>query len=124
MEILTRNIALISFITALFKERSKSESLFVEDLGKEDFSNRKPCYPCPAYASMAPNDRRCNSSSTETGVLVAITGHCPTSPGGVTYYHWRKVTQSPPLLYFQENLHTYPVASHPRTRGAPRGGGL
>ncbi|GBM11426.1 hypothetical protein AVEN_249161-1 [Araneus ventricosus] len=29
------------------------------------------------------------------------------------------VTQRPPLLYSQENPHTYPAASHLCTRGAP-----
>ncbi|GBM37992.1 hypothetical protein AVEN_171174-1 [Araneus ventricosus] len=44
------------------------------------------------------NGNRCDSSSTDAGV-VAITGHCPTPPDGGTYYHWRKVTRTPPLLY-------------------------
>ncbi|GBM17461.1 hypothetical protein AVEN_193757-1 [Araneus ventricosus] len=35
------------------------------------------------------NDSRCNRSSTEAGVPVAITGHAPTPPVGGTYYHWR-----------------------------------
>ncbi|GBM09576.1 hypothetical protein AVEN_29428-1 [Araneus ventricosus] len=34
------------------------------------------------------NDNHCSSSSTEAGVLVAITGHGPTPPVGGTYYHW------------------------------------
>ncbi|GBN47974.1 hypothetical protein AVEN_240496-1, partial [Araneus ventricosus] len=33
--------------------------------------NRKPCYPRPAKVSRVLNDSRCNSSSTEDGVLVA-----------------------------------------------------
>ncbi|GBM59164.1 hypothetical protein AVEN_18053-1 [Araneus ventricosus] len=33
--------------------------------------NRKPCYPRPVLAFGALNDSRCNSSSTEAGVLVA-----------------------------------------------------
>ncbi|GBN83005.1 hypothetical protein AVEN_124659-1 [Araneus ventricosus] len=37
-----------------------------------------------------------NSSSTEAGVLMAITGHGPTPPEGDTYYHWRGVTRPPP----------------------------
>ncbi|GBM48178.1 hypothetical protein AVEN_138308-1 [Araneus ventricosus] len=34
------------------------------------------------------NNSLCNSSSTEAGVLVAITGHGPTPSEGGTYYHW------------------------------------
>ncbi|GBL83635.1 hypothetical protein AVEN_196454-1 [Araneus ventricosus] len=48
------------------------------------------------------NDSRCNSSSTETGVIAAITGHRPTPPEGGTYYHRWEVTRPLPLLHPQE----------------------
>ncbi|GBL80938.1 hypothetical protein AVEN_26342-1 [Araneus ventricosus] len=48
------------------------------------------------------NDSRCNSSITEAGVVLAITGHCPSPPVGGKYYHWKGVTRPPPLLYSQE----------------------
>ncbi|GBO10550.1 hypothetical protein AVEN_186041-1 [Araneus ventricosus] len=35
---------------------------------------------------------RCNRSSTQTGVVVTITDHGPTSPEGGMYYHWREVS--------------------------------
>ncbi|GBM04202.1 hypothetical protein AVEN_41022-1 [Araneus ventricosus] len=41
------------------------------------------------YPGYTGNDSRCNSSNTEAGVLVAITGHGPSLPEGGTYYHWR-----------------------------------
>ncbi|GBN80690.1 hypothetical protein AVEN_98462-1 [Araneus ventricosus] len=43
-----------------------------------------------------------NSTSIEAGVLTAITDHGPTPLIGGKYYHWREVTQPPPLLYPQE----------------------
>ncbi|GBM51522.1 hypothetical protein AVEN_74700-1 [Araneus ventricosus] len=57
------------------------------------------------------------SSSTEAGVLVAITGYGPPPPVGGTYYHWREATRSPQLLYPRgsETSLTYPEASDPRT---------
>ncbi|GBN55076.1 hypothetical protein AVEN_55421-1 [Araneus ventricosus] len=69
------------------------------------------------------NDSRCNGSSTDAGVLAAITGHGPTLPVGGTYYHWRVVTRPPPLLFPQEKRDpvTYQAASHPRARSAPWG---
>ncbi|GBN09963.1 hypothetical protein AVEN_214874-1 [Araneus ventricosus] len=36
------------------------------------------------------NGSRCNSSSTDAGDLVAITGHGPIPHEGGTYYHWRR----------------------------------
>ncbi|GBN04465.1 hypothetical protein AVEN_59089-1 [Araneus ventricosus] len=45
------------------------------------------------------NDSLCDSSSTEARVLVAITGHGLTPPEGGMYYHRRRVTRLPPLLY-------------------------
>ncbi|GBM57586.1 hypothetical protein AVEN_85450-1 [Araneus ventricosus] len=44
------------------------------------------------------NDSRCNRSSTEAGILMAITGHGSTPPEGGTYYHLKGVTQPPRLL--------------------------
>ncbi|GBM97500.1 hypothetical protein AVEN_82520-1 [Araneus ventricosus] len=41
------------------------------------------------------NDSRCNNSSTEAGVLAAITGHGPTPPEGGTYYRWRRDSRRP-----------------------------
>ncbi|GBM08707.1 hypothetical protein AVEN_52780-1 [Araneus ventricosus] len=66
------------------------------------------------------NNSRCNSSSSETGVLVAVTGHGPTPPGGVhtitggvtPSHHYCTLRRS-------ENLLTYLAASHPRTRCPP-----
>ncbi|GBN00415.1 hypothetical protein AVEN_257809-1 [Araneus ventricosus] len=45
------------------------------------------------------NDSRCDSSSAEAGVLVAITDSSPTPPQRSSYYHRREVTRSPSLLY-------------------------
>ncbi|GBL92183.1 hypothetical protein AVEN_91521-1 [Araneus ventricosus] len=45
------------------------------------------------------NKSCCDSSSSEAGVAIAITGGDPTSPEGGTYYHRREVTRPPPLLY-------------------------
>ncbi|GBM04419.1 hypothetical protein AVEN_35592-1 [Araneus ventricosus] len=65
------------------------------------------------------SDGRCNSSSAEAGVLVAIVDHGPTPPVGGTHYHrhWES-----PNHYFthqgSETPLTYAAASHPRTRGA------
>ncbi|GBN31850.1 hypothetical protein AVEN_51558-1, partial [Araneus ventricosus] len=36
------------------------------------------------------NDSRCDSPSTEAGVLIAIIGHGPTAPDGGTYYHQKE----------------------------------
>ncbi|GBM68130.1 hypothetical protein AVEN_176298-1 [Araneus ventricosus] len=52
--------------------------------------NRKPCYRRPDEVSLNLNASLCNSSNTETGFLVAITGNDPTLPEGGTYYHWRE----------------------------------
>ncbi|GBL97904.1 hypothetical protein AVEN_127013-3-2, partial [Araneus ventricosus] len=41
------------------------------------------CKSHPVYLS----DGRCNSSSAETGVLMAITGYSPTQFVGGTQYH-------------------------------------
>ncbi|GBM59814.1 hypothetical protein AVEN_10021-1 [Araneus ventricosus] len=55
--------------------------------------------PCQlAYPGLL-NASRCDSSSIEACVQVAITGHDPTPPEGGTYYHRREVTSPPPLLY-------------------------
>ncbi|GBM81472.1 hypothetical protein AVEN_163630-1 [Araneus ventricosus] len=35
-------------------------------------------------------DSRCNSSSTQAGILMAINGHSPTLPVGNTHYHLRR----------------------------------
>ncbi|GBM11074.1 hypothetical protein AVEN_259763-1 [Araneus ventricosus] len=43
-------------------------------------------------------DSEYNSSSTEAGVLVPITGHGLTPPIGSTYYHWWR-DPAPPLQY-------------------------
>ncbi|GBN86264.1 hypothetical protein AVEN_24734-1 [Araneus ventricosus] len=53
----------------------------------------------PIGVSGLVNDSPCDSSSTKVGILVAITGHNPTSPVLTTYYHWRRVPRPPPLLY-------------------------
>ncbi|GBN59537.1 hypothetical protein AVEN_106969-1 [Araneus ventricosus] len=45
------------------------------------------------------NDSLCNISSTEAGVLVAITDHDPTHPVGGTYYHWKEDPRPSPILY-------------------------
>ncbi|GBM61849.1 hypothetical protein AVEN_265496-1 [Araneus ventricosus] len=45
------------------------------------------------------NESRCNSSSIEAGVLVAITGQSPTSLKGGMYYHFRKDSRPAPFLY-------------------------
>ncbi|GBM00748.1 hypothetical protein AVEN_74492-1 [Araneus ventricosus] len=68
------------------------------------------------------SDSRCNSSSTEAGVLVAITGHGLTPPEGGTYYRWWG--QRPPLLYPQgkrEPAYLSGSLSYPRDRGARPG---
>ncbi|GBL58605.1 hypothetical protein AVEN_66077-1 [Araneus ventricosus] len=41
------------------------------------------------------NGSRCNSSSTEVGVLAAITGRSPIPPAGGTYCHWRRGFNAP-----------------------------
>ncbi|GBM84280.1 hypothetical protein AVEN_115469-1, partial [Araneus ventricosus] len=46
------------------------------------------------------NNSRCNSSSTEVGVLMAITGRAP--PLTRRIHSLEGVTQPPPLLYLQE----------------------
>ncbi|GBM40093.1 hypothetical protein AVEN_246003-1 [Araneus ventricosus] len=50
------------------------------------------------------NDSRCNSLSTEVGVLTPVTGHGPIPPKGGTYYH---------LGGYNSTSHLYP---HPGTR--------
>ncbi|GBL89739.1 hypothetical protein AVEN_104677-1 [Araneus ventricosus] len=70
------------------------------------------------------NDSLCNSSSTEAGVLMAITGHGPAPPEGDRHYHLRSnttLTFSVPAKR-SENPLAYPAASDPRTRGATPGG--
>ncbi|GBO32198.1 hypothetical protein AVEN_153453-1 [Araneus ventricosus] len=47
-------------------------------------NNQKPGSLRPTVASGKLNDRRCNSSSTEAEDLMAITGHGPTPPVGVS----------------------------------------
>ncbi|GBL73428.1 hypothetical protein AVEN_159435-1 [Araneus ventricosus] len=65
------------------------------------------------------SDGRCNCSSAETGVLVAITDHGPTLPVGGTHYHRQKGSPSHYCTHQgSETPLTYPVASHSRTRGA------
>ncbi|GBM62375.1 hypothetical protein AVEN_255735-1 [Araneus ventricosus] len=66
------------------------------------------------------SDNRCDSSSAQAGVLVAITGQGPTPPEGGTHYHRQRAR----LSYYSthqgsETPLIYPAASHPRTRGAP-----
>ncbi|GBN76370.1 hypothetical protein AVEN_254201-1, partial [Araneus ventricosus] len=66
------------------------------------------------------NNCRCNSSSTEALVLMAITGHGPTPPEGGTYYQLKEGSQLSihvPTSRREDPL-TYPAASHPRIRGA------
>ncbi|GBN70069.1 hypothetical protein AVEN_233062-1 [Araneus ventricosus] len=66
------------------------------------------------------NDSRCNSSSTEAGVLMAISGHGPTPPEGGSYCNWR-VDLDPHHYYThrQERESAY-LSSGIRTRGAPK----
>ncbi|GBN69754.1 hypothetical protein AVEN_9315-1 [Araneus ventricosus] len=66
------------------------------------------------------NYSHCNSSSTEDEVLVAITCIGPTPTVGGTYYYWKG--EKPNTHHYcifskNENPLTYPVISHPRTRG-------
>ncbi|GBN44919.1 hypothetical protein AVEN_46599-1 [Araneus ventricosus] len=68
------------------------------------------------------SDGRCNSSTTEAGVLMVTTGQGRTSPVGGTHYHRKRA--SPNHYYTQkgsETSLTYPAASHSRTLGAPSG---
>ncbi|GBO30894.1 hypothetical protein AVEN_259627-1 [Araneus ventricosus] len=65
------------------------------------------------------NDSHCNSSTTESGVLVAITGHGPTRPEGGTYYHlWGNTTATTTVPRRSENPLIYMAASHPRTHSS------
>ncbi|GBM69130.1 hypothetical protein AVEN_6361-1 [Araneus ventricosus] len=51
---------------------------------------RSSLFLCPMYLS----EHRCNSSSAEAGVLLAFTGHGPTSPESGTHYHGRGQAQT------------------------------
>ncbi|GBM57118.1 hypothetical protein AVEN_232269-1 [Araneus ventricosus] len=51
-------------------------------------NNLKRVTPDLSWHSGTLNDSRCNSFSTETGVLAAITSHGPIHPVEGTYYHW------------------------------------
>ncbi|GBN42339.1 hypothetical protein AVEN_71253-1 [Araneus ventricosus] len=65
---------------------------------------------------------RHDSSGTEAGDLLPITGHGPTPSEGGTFRHrsgGNSTTHHSNAHQGSENLPTYPVASHPRTRGAP-----
>ncbi|GBM01537.1 hypothetical protein AVEN_209336-1 [Araneus ventricosus] len=64
--------------------------------------NQKTELHRPAVASGIFNGDSSNSSGTEVGVLMSITGHGPTSPEGCTYHHRWKVIPSPSLLYYKE----------------------
>ncbi|GBM23929.1 hypothetical protein AVEN_52130-1 [Araneus ventricosus] len=68
----------------------------------------------PVYLS----DDRCNSSSDEVGVLIAITG-CGLTPNlGGKHYHRQKASLNHYCTHQgSENTLTYPAASHLRTRG-------
>ncbi|GBM96632.1 hypothetical protein AVEN_15665-1 [Araneus ventricosus] len=56
--------------------------------GRAQVGNQQTGYlALPCHPGLL-NDSRCNSSSIEAGVLVAITGHGPNPPVGGTYYHW------------------------------------
>ncbi|GBN20079.1 hypothetical protein AVEN_234773-1 [Araneus ventricosus] len=52
-----------------------------------------PSYPGPLKG------KRCNRSSTEAGILVAITRHGPTHPEGGMYHSRREDPSPPSLLY-------------------------
>ncbi|GBN51689.1 hypothetical protein AVEN_242126-1 [Araneus ventricosus] len=65
------------------------------------------------------NDSHCNSSTTESGVLDAITGHGSTSPEGRTYYHmWGNTTATITVPRRSENPLIYMAASDPRTHSS------
>ncbi|GBL77925.1 hypothetical protein AVEN_143259-1 [Araneus ventricosus] len=67
------------------------------------------------------SDGRCNSSSTEAGVLTAITRHGPTPPEGGTHYHRQRASPSHYCtLRGSKNPLSYPAASYPCIRGAPQ----
>ncbi|GBL87402.1 hypothetical protein AVEN_118346-1 [Araneus ventricosus] len=67
------------------------------------------------------SDCRCNSSSADFRVLVAITSHSPIPPVEGTHYHRQRASPSHYCTHQgSETPLTYPVASHPRTRGAPQ----
>ncbi|GBO21520.1 hypothetical protein AVEN_76743-1 [Araneus ventricosus] len=88
---------------------------------------RKLCQPVLPNHPGNLNDSRCNRLITEAGVLVVITSHSPTPPVGSTYIHWRMDSRLTPQLLYptrSKNPLTYFVASHPRTRGAPRWEGV
>ncbi|GBL93757.1 hypothetical protein AVEN_166794-1 [Araneus ventricosus] len=62
-------------------------------------------------------------SSVEAGVLMAITGHGPTSPVGGTHYRRQRASSIQPYYCTHqggETPLTYPVAFHPCTRGVPQ----
>ncbi|GBM82816.1 hypothetical protein AVEN_37276-1 [Araneus ventricosus] len=68
------------------------------------------------------NDSRCDNSSAEAGVLMAITGHNPTAPVEGTHYHRKWVI--PSHYRSQQGSETpfsYPAASHPHIHGVPSG---
>ncbi|GBL88506.1 hypothetical protein AVEN_159092-1 [Araneus ventricosus] len=71
----------------------------------------------PVYRS----DGRCNSSSAEVGVLMAITGCNPTPSVGGTQYHQRASPNHYCTHQGSKMPLTYAATSHPRTRGAPSG---
>ncbi|GBO20092.1 hypothetical protein AVEN_54750-1 [Araneus ventricosus] len=68
------------------------------------------------------NVSRCNRSSAETRVLLAITGHETIPPVGGThcYRHWA-IPSNCCTHQGSEIPFTYPAASQLRTRGAPIG---
>ncbi|GBL79747.1 hypothetical protein AVEN_18267-1 [Araneus ventricosus] len=68
------------------------------------------------------SDGRCNSSSPEAGVVMAVTGHGPTPLEGSTDYHRQRASPSYYCTHQgSETPFTYLAASHLRTRGASSG---
>ncbi|GBM17173.1 hypothetical protein AVEN_47581-1 [Araneus ventricosus] len=67
------------------------------------------------------SDGRCNGSSAEAGVIVAITGHGLTPRVGGTHYHRQRASLCHYCTHQRSEIPlTYPAASHLRTCGAPQ----
>ncbi|GBM32691.1 hypothetical protein AVEN_223472-1 [Araneus ventricosus] len=66
------------------------------------------------------SDGRCNSSSAEAGVIIAITAHGSTPPVGGMHYHRQRWSNHYCTHQGSEIPLTYPAASPLRARGAPQ----
>ncbi|GBM91556.1 hypothetical protein AVEN_205543-1 [Araneus ventricosus] len=76
----------------VFKKVSVSKSIIVIQVESDNITLTE--LPPSCLGTRDINGSRCNNSSTEAGVLMAITDHGTIPPEGDTYYLWR--TLEPP----------------------------